>query len=209
MVGFSLAWKSSIESVSIFILTKYIIFPISYLLDNKSLVRGRHVLDVGSGCGASAIAAKMAGAIHVIANDIDQGEKIFYPAILRNSFYHFLLDALIATCHNARHNSVIIDKCSSDNLLQNPSLAFDKNIIDLLIIGDMCYDEQLAQKVLNLIAVARQYHIHVLLADPGRYSFKSIVANQLNDKMKRVCEYPIVDRDYIESDFETIQIWST
>jgi predicted nicotinamide N-methyase len=48
----------------------------SYLLDNSSLVRGRRALDVGCGCGASAIAAKMAGAINVIANDIDQGKHI-------------------------------------------------------------------------------------------------------------------------------------
>jgi hypothetical protein len=73
----------------------------------------------------------------------------------------------------------------------------------------MCYDDQLARQILNLIFVAHQYHIHVLLADPGRYSFKTIVVNQLYDKMKRACEYPIVDRDYIESDFETIQIWTT
>ncbi len=116
---------------------------------------------------------------------------------------------MIATSHNARLNNVTIDKCSSDNLLQNPLLAFHKNTLDLLIIGDMCYDDHLAKQILNLIVIARQYHIHVLLADPGRYSFKTIVVNQLNDKMKRVCEYPILDRDYIESDFETIQIWTT
>ena len=46
----------------------------SYVLDNRSLIQGRRVLDLGSGCGASAIASKMAGATHVIANDIDQGE---------------------------------------------------------------------------------------------------------------------------------------
>ncbi|CAF0838911.1 unnamed protein product [Rotaria sordida] len=161
-----------------------------YLLDNKSLIRGRHVLDIGCGCGASAIAAKMAGAMNVIANDIDK-------------------DALIATCHNARLNNITIDKYSSDNILENSLLTFKKNTIDMLIIGDMCYDDQLAKQILNLIIVARQYHIHVLLADPGRYSFKSIVFNQLNDKMKCTCEYPIVDRDYIESDFKTIQIWTT
>jgi len=116
---------------------------------------------------------------------------------------------LIATCHNARLNNITIDQCSSDNLLQDSSLIFQKNKLDFFIIGDMCYDDQLARQILNLIVVAHQYHIHVLLADPGRYSFKTIVVNQLYDKMKRACEYPIVDRDYIESDFETIQIWTT
>lgn len=35
---------------------------------------GKTVLDVGSGCGASAIASKLSGAAHVIANDIDKGK---------------------------------------------------------------------------------------------------------------------------------------
>ena len=77
MVGFSMAWKSSIESVRILICfasIKHQMIVHSYLLDNNSLVRERRVLDVGCGCGASAIAAKMAGATHVIANDIDAGK---------------------------------------------------------------------------------------------------------------------------------------
>jgi predicted nicotinamide N-methyase len=176
------------------------------LLDNKSLVRGRRVLDIGCGCGASATAAKLAGAINVVANDIDQGKQMFYTFKPLCCVFE---DALIATCHNARLNNVTIDKCSSDNILQNPSLMFKKNLFDLLIIGDMCYDDELAQQILNLIIIARQYHVHVLLADPGRHSFKSIVVNQLKDRMKCACEYLIVDRDYIESDFDTIQIWTT
>lgn len=44
-----------------------------YLLDNPAVCRGRTVLDLGSGCGASAIAAKLSGAAHVVANDIDAG----------------------------------------------------------------------------------------------------------------------------------------
>lgn len=88
-------------------------------------------------------------------------------------------------------------------------MSLHKRTLDWLIIGDMCYDDQLAKQVLNLIVVARQCHMHVLLADPGRYSFKTIVVDQLHGKMKRACEYPIVDQDYIESDFKTIQIWTT
>nr|XP_011744066.1 electron transfer flavoprotein beta subunit lysine methyltransferase isoform X2 [Macaca nemestrina] len=42
-----------------------------YLLDNPDVVRGKSVLDLGSGCGATAIAAKMSGASRILANDID------------------------------------------------------------------------------------------------------------------------------------------
>ena len=118
-------------------------------------------------------------------------------------------DALFATRHNAQLNNVTLDQYSSDNLLDNPFSSLHKSTLDWLIIGDMCYDDELAKQIFNLILVARQYHIHVLLADPGRYSFKTILVNQLQDRMKRVCEYPIVDEDYMEPDFKTIQIWMT
>ena len=42
------------------------------VLDNPHLVRAKRVLDLGSGCGALAIAAVRSGAKSVIANDIDQ-----------------------------------------------------------------------------------------------------------------------------------------
>lgn len=45
-----------------------------YLLDNPGLCLGKMVLDLGSGCGASAIAAKLCGATYVVANDIDPGK---------------------------------------------------------------------------------------------------------------------------------------
>jgi predicted RNA methylase len=44
-------------------------------LDNVELVAGMSVLDIGCGCGASAIAAKLGGAKIVVANDIDEGMK--------------------------------------------------------------------------------------------------------------------------------------
>lgn len=46
-------------------------FFFRYLLNNPELSVGRKVLDLGCGCGASAIAAKLSGAAYVVANDID------------------------------------------------------------------------------------------------------------------------------------------
>lgn len=40
------------------------------------------MLDLGCGCGASAIAAKLGGAAHVVANDIDPS-KTFMLAITK------------------------------------------------------------------------------------------------------------------------------
>ncbi|KAL6474369.1 hypothetical protein MHYP_G00179300 [Metynnis hypsauchen] len=47
-----------------------------YLLNKPEVSVGKRVLDLGCGCGASAIAAKLSGATHVVANDIDPGELL-------------------------------------------------------------------------------------------------------------------------------------
>lgn len=44
---------------------------VRFLLNNPEVSEGRKVLDLGCGCGASAIAARLSGASHVVANDID------------------------------------------------------------------------------------------------------------------------------------------
>lgn len=45
-----------------------------FIEEHPEVVRGKVVLDIGSGCAASAIAAVKAGARSAIANDIDKGE---------------------------------------------------------------------------------------------------------------------------------------
>lgn len=42
------------------------------------MVGGKSVLDIGSGCGAAAIAAKMSGASRVLANDIDPSKDFIF-----------------------------------------------------------------------------------------------------------------------------------
>src|SRR5882757_8974972 len=42
-----------------------------YILDNPDIVRGKRVLDIGSGSGVVGIAAAKSGAGHVLAADID------------------------------------------------------------------------------------------------------------------------------------------
>lgn len=45
-----------------------------FIKENPETVTGKFVLDIGSGCGASAIAAMKAGAKKVMASDIDKGK---------------------------------------------------------------------------------------------------------------------------------------
>lgn len=52
-------------------LTRFFLDRGAKLLEESK--EGTNVLDIGSGCGASAIAAKMIGASRVVANDIDPG----------------------------------------------------------------------------------------------------------------------------------------
>lgn len=47
-------------------------------MDNPDVVRGKSVLDIGSGCGATAIAAKMSGALRILANDIDPSKNFTF-----------------------------------------------------------------------------------------------------------------------------------
>jgi predicted nicotinamide N-methyase len=87
-----------------------------YILDNPGIVRGKKVLDFGTGSGVVAIAAMMAGAKKVIACDIDQ--------------------AALASCQaNAKLNNVQFEL--SDNLFD-----IQAKDIDLLIAADVLYDSE-------------------------------------------------------------------
>ena len=44
------------------------------------------MLDIGSGCGATAIAAKMSGALRILANDIDPSKDFIFKNISSSSF---------------------------------------------------------------------------------------------------------------------------
>ena len=127
------------------------------VLDNPHLLRDRRVLDLGSGCGALAIAAVRSGAAAVTANDIDQ-------------------NAFTATKINMKLNNIQEDKIDflADNLLQNQQLDILENI-DTLLIGDMFYDELIGSSVLEICQkfVNLGSDKEVLLGDPGRWYLES------------------------------------
>jgi predicted nicotinamide N-methyase len=116
-----------------------------YVLDNPETVRGKRVLDFGSGSGLVAIAAAKSGASSVLAVDID-------------AF------AAAAITLNARANGVEIDVRQKDILEYNC-------VWDTILVGDMCYERPLAERLLEWLTKAVTQGTLVLLGDPGRNYF--------------------------------------
>ena len=113
-----------------------------YVLDNPGIVAGKRVLDFGAGSGLVALAAAKAGAMHVIAADIDPF-------------------AIAAIARNARNNNVIVEAVAED-MLENT------RTFDVILVGDMCYERPLAER---LMAWLKKSHANILLGDPGRSYF--------------------------------------
>ncbi len=84
-----------------------------YLLDHPERVRGKIVLDFGSGSGVAAIAAAKAGAARVIACDSDP-------------------DARLATQINAKHNGVAVESIADFARCDLP--------LDCILASDVLYD---------------------------------------------------------------------
>lgn len=84
-----------------------------FILDQPERVRGKRVLDFGSGSGVMAIAAAQAGAAKVLACDIDP-------------------DALLATQCNAKQNGVDIALYNDFAEINEP--------VDIIIVADVLYD---------------------------------------------------------------------
>ncbi|KAA0724338.1 Electron transfer flavoprotein beta subunit lysine methyltransferase [Triplophysa tibetana] len=130
-----------------------------YLLNNPGICMGRKVLDLGCGSGASAIAAKLSGASNVVANDID-------PI------------AAVATKMNCELNDLEPLSCLTENMI---GLVPDQ--WDLILLGDMFYDEVLADSLHQWLQMCIVTHgTQVLIGDPGRAQFES------HDIRKRLLE---------------------
>ncbi len=114
-----------------------------HLLDHPDLVAGRRVLDLAAGSGVVAIAAALAGAAHVTADDTDPY-------------------AVAAVTVNARANGVTVEATSRDLLDTTPAG------LDLLVAGDVLYDRETAARMLPFLFRAAAAGVEVLVGDPGR-----------------------------------------
>jgi predicted nicotinamide N-methyase len=147
-----------------------------YLIDNPALVAGRRVLDLGSGSGLAAVAAAKAGAAHVLAADID--------AL-----------AVAAIKLNASANIVELEATSKD-MLDAPPDGFD-----VLLIGDLFYERQLAGRVLAFADTAADRGALVLAGDPRRNYFPQ-------DRFRQLALYPVpVTRELEDAEIKRSAVW--
>jgi predicted nicotinamide N-methyase len=124
-----------------------------FVLGNPSLTRGKTVLDLGSGCGSSSLAAVLCGATRVVSNDVCPWAG---TAVALNA---------AASGLGAKADSVLAFE--QRDLLADT--APQPTFADVVLVGDMLFDEQMGARVWSF---ARQQHTRgstVLVGDPGRH----------------------------------------
>lgn len=117
-----------------------------YVLDHPEVVMNRRVLDLASGSGMVAIAAALAGAAAVTANDIDP-----YAAV-----------AIIA---NANANGVRVEPLVAD-IVGGGGRGLDDSCV--VLAGDALYSDSVAVRILPFLAAVAERGGRVLIGDPGR-----------------------------------------
>nr|WP_272209906.1 methyltransferase [Marinicella sp. W31]MDC2875746.1 methyltransferase [Marinicella sp. W31] len=113
-----------------------------YVLDHPECVAGKQVVDFATGSGLVAIAAAKAGAMSVLAADIDHWSGC-------------------AVALNAGLNHVTVDYCGQN-------LMGDALDCDIVLAGDVFYDADWAAQLLPWFETLSEAGVAVLVGDPGR-----------------------------------------
>jgi predicted nicotinamide N-methyase len=149
-----------------------------HVLDHPDLVAGRQVLDFATGSGLVAIAAMLAGAKGVLASDVDD---FCGPAVALN----------------AAANGVQVDYTASD-LLDGPV----PDGIEVILAGDICYEQPLAGRVLAWLTRARAEGRTVLIGDPMRTYFP-------REGLIKLAEYQVpTTRELEDFEIKRTSVWA-
>jgi predicted nicotinamide N-methyase len=134
------------------------------------------VLDLGAGSGIGSIAAMLAGAEWVMAADIDTL-------------------ALAAIGLNAEANGVTVETTAADLLAGAPGA------VDVVLVGDLFYERQLAERVLAFVEAAHRDGAEVLVGDPRRSYFPG-------DRFRQVAVYSVpVTRELEDAEIKRSAVW--
>ena len=115
-----------------------------HVLDHPGEVAGLRVLDLATGSGLCALAARAAGAGAVTAVDVD-------PV------------AVVAARLNGELNALQVDVVLGDVLRDAPPP------VDVVLAGDVFYDAEMAARVQPWLLDAHRRGTRVLVGDPGRH----------------------------------------
>ncbi len=147
-----------------------------YILDNPGLLARKRVLDLGSGSGLTAIAAMQAGAAAALASDLDRL-------------------SLAAVVLNAELNGVSV-QTTAENLLEGAPGDFD-----VILVGDLFYERQLAELVTRFIEAAVAKGAVVLIGDPQRNYFPK-------GRFEIAAEYRVpVTRELEDAEIKRTSVW--
>ena len=124
------------------------------VLDEPGRVRGLRVLDLATGSGLCALAARRAGADVVTAVDVDPY-------------------AVVAAGLNGAENGLQVDWRCVDLLDESPPAA------DVVLAGDVFYDARMSARVQPWLLAARRGGAQVLVGDPGRHYLPRLLMTEV------------------------------
>jgi predicted nicotinamide N-methyase len=146
-----------------------------YILDHPETVADRRVLDFGAGSGLVAIAVALAGAANVMAADIDPvaAEAMHLNRSLNNVDFEIVTTDLIGT----------------------------NGDWDLLLVGDVCYEKEIADRLLPWLRDQTARGVDVLIGDPGRFILRDI-------GLETIATYQAETTSILEdSDLRNARVW--
>ena len=151
-----------------------------YLLDHPDEVQGKRVLDLGSGSGLAAIAAALAGAAAVTANDIDP----------------YAISAIRA---NARLNHVRVSVLAESILHLDPDHPRIRDF-DVVMTGDGLYSAPMAADMLRFLRRWLRREAKILLGDPDR-------GHLPHEDLRLLATYPIAEATLADHEIKTASVY--